>query len=296
LYPGQNTALMEELASHGYVVFSLSHPPDSASYRTSDGTLVEQQLWTPSDALIESLKQLVGASTYEARYRGLEPFTRVIEHDRLTSSLVNWRADDLFLTGALASGSPPAAVADIAGRVDIERLAYGGMSFGGGVSASTCQVDPHCKAVFSLDGVTWDVSMFDSDLHAPLLLLQSDWLTHPLFPYEPHDPSVNPQDLAFERWAHAGERPDIYRYRVLESAHMGMTDLTLTARAPVRASKYGAIEGQRAIAALNAFTLAFLNTFLRSEKGDFPTHVEAQFPEVVRRRATGVGDWWRSRS
>jgi predicted dienelactone hydrolase len=295
LYPGANTALMEELASHGYVVFSLSHPPDSASYRAFDGTLVEQHLWTPSDELIESLKQLVGAPTYEARYRGFEPFTRAIAHDRLTYSLENWRADDLFLTGALSSGSPPAAVADIAGRVDMERLAYGGMSFGGGVSASTCQVDPHCRAVFSLDGVTWDVSMFDSDLRAPLLLLQSDWLTNPLFPYEPRDSSVNPQDLAFERWAHAGERPDIYRYRVLESAHMGMTDLTLTARAPVRASKYGAIDGRRAIAALNAFTLAFLNASVRGEKGDFPVQVEAKFPEVVPRRATGVGDWWRSR-
>jgi predicted dienelactone hydrolase len=295
LYPGANTALMEELASHGYVVFSLSHPPDSASYRTFDGTLVEQHLWTPSDELIESLKQFVGAPTYEARYRGFEPFTRAIAHDRLTYSLENWRADDLFLTGALSSSSPPAAVADIAERVDMERLAYGGMSFGGGVSASTCQVDPHCRAVFSLDGVTWDVSMFDSDLRAPLLLLQSDWLTNPLFPYEPRDSSVNPQDLAFERWAHAGERPDIYRYRVLESAHMGMTDLTLTARAPMRASKYGAIDGRRAIAALNAFTLAFLNASVRGEKGDFPVQVEAKFPEVVRRRATGVGDWWRSR-
>jgi hypothetical protein len=137
--------------------------------------------------------------------------------------------------------------------------------------------------------------MFDSDLRTPFLLLQSDWLTNPLFPYEARDPDVNPQDLAFERWAHAGERPDIYRYRVLESSHMGMTDLTLTARAPVRASRYGAIDGQRAIAALNAFTLGFLNASLRGEKIDFPAQVEAKFPDVVRRRATGVSAWWRSR-
>jgi predicted dienelactone hydrolase len=295
LYPGQNTALMEELASHGYVVFSLSHPPDSARYRTLDGTLVEADPWAPSDELIAALKKLVGAATYEGRYGGYEPFRQVIANDRLTRSLGNWRADDLFLAGALSSGSPPAAVADVAGRIDMGRLAYGGMSFGGGAAASTCQVDPRCKAVFSLDGVTWDVSMFDSDLRTPFLLLQSDWLTNPLFPYEARDPDVNPQDLAFERWAHAGERPDIYRYRVLESSHMGMTDLTLTARAPVRASRYGAIDGQRAIAALNAFTLGFLNASLRGEKIDFPAQVEAKFPDVVRRRATGVSAWWRSR-
>jgi predicted dienelactone hydrolase len=64
LYPWQNTALMEELASHGYVVFSLSHPRDSASYRTLDGTLVEADPWAPSDELIAALKQLVGAPTY----------------------------------------------------------------------------------------------------------------------------------------------------------------------------------------------------------------------------------------
>ena len=293
LYPGANTALMEELASHGYVVFSLSHPPDSATYRTLGGTLVEQHQWVPSDELIATLNQLVGAPTYEGRYRGYEPFTRVIAHDRLTYSLGNWRGDDLFLADALSSGSPPAAVADIAGRVDMKTLAYGGMSFGGGVAASTCQMDLRCKGVFSLDGVTWDVSMFDSDLRVPFLLLQSDWLTNPLFPDEPRDPGVNPQDLAFERWEHAGERPDIYRYRVLESAHMGMTDLTLTARAPVRASRYGAIDGQRTVAALNAFTLAFLNASLRGDQAGFPAPVEANFPDVVRRKAIGVGAWWR---
>lgn len=293
LYPGQNTVLMEELASHGYVVFSLSHPHDSATYRTSGGALVEQDQWIPSDELIATLKQLVGGSTYETRYRGFGPFAGVIAQDRLTYSLENWRGDDLFLADALSSGAPAAAVADIAARVDMETLAYGGMSFGGGAAASTCQVDPRCKAVFSLDGVTWDVSMFDSDLRAPLLLLQSDWLTNPLFPYEPRDPSVNPQDLAFERWEHAGERPDIYRYRVLESAHMGVTDLTLTARAPVRAAKYGAIDGQRVIAALNAFTLAFLNASVRGDEVGFPARVEADFPDVVRRKATGVSAWWR---
>lgn len=295
LYPGANTVLMAELASHGYVVFSLSHPHDSASYRTLDGALVDMHAWIPSEELIASLKQLVGAPTYEGRYRGYEPFRRVIADDRLTHSLDNWRGDDLFLAGALSSDSPPKAVADIAGRIDMRRLAYGGMSFGGGVAASTCQSDPRCKAVFSLDGVTWDVSMFDSDLRAPLLLLQSDWLTNPLFPYEPRDPDVNPQDLAFECWASAGERSDIYRYRVLQSAHMGMTDLALIARSPLRVPRYGAIDGDRVIAALNEFTLAFLNASLQGGKDRFPAQVEADFPDVVRRRAFGVSSWWRSR-
>jgi len=295
LYPGQNTVLMEQLASHGYVVFSMSHPPDSARYRTLGGELVEESPWKPSEELIAALGPFIGAKTYEERYKGYEAFRRVIATDRLSRSTATWRDDNLFLTSALASATPPLAVADIASRIDLDRLAYAGMSFGGGAAASTCQVDSRCKAVVSLDGVTWDLSMFDTDLRAPLLLLQSDWLTHPLFPEEPHDPGVNPQDLAFERWEHAGERPDIFRYRMRDTAHLGMTDLVLIARPPVGAALYGEIDGRRAVAAINTFALSFLDVYLRSEKTDFPVSAETAFPEVIRHRASALRAWWLTR-
>ena len=295
LYPGQNTVLMEQLASHGYVVFSMSHPPDSARYRTLGGELVEESRWKPSEQLVAALGPFIGAKTYEERYRGYEAFRRVIATDRLSRSTATWRDDNLFLTSALSSAAPPPAVADIASRIDLDRLAYAGMSFGGGAAASTCQVDSRCKAVVSLDGVTWDLSMFDTDLRAPLLLLQSDWLTHPLFPDEPHDPGVNPQDLAFERWEHAGERPDIFRYRMRDTAHLGMTDLVLIARPPVGAALYGEIDRSRAVAAINTFTLSFLDVYLRSEKTDFPVSAEAAFPEVIRHRVSALKAWWLTR-
>lgn len=40
-YPAQNTALLERLASHGYIVLSIAHPHDSVDLQLSDGSLVK---------------------------------------------------------------------------------------------------------------------------------------------------------------------------------------------------------------------------------------------------------------
>lgn len=39
-WPGQNTALMEKLASHGYLVFSIGHPYDAGTMTFSDGVKI----------------------------------------------------------------------------------------------------------------------------------------------------------------------------------------------------------------------------------------------------------------
>ena len=245
-YIAQNTALAEHLASHGYVVFSVSHPHDGVSYRTVSGVRVESHPWKPSEPLVDSLERFIGDPTYEGRYAGYEAFRQAISRDRLARSVRDWRDDDLYLARHLDPRSAPAEIADIAALIDTEARAYAGMSFGGGTAATVCQADSRCKAAVSLDGVNWDLPLFDADLRAPLLLLQSDWLTHPLFPYQPRDATTNPQDLAYERWEDAGLRGDVYRYRVERGAHVGMMDLTLLARAPWRNRPYGEIDGRRA--------------------------------------------------
>lgn len=294
-YIAQNTALAEHLASHGYVVFSVSHPHDGVSYRTVAGVRVESHPWRPSEPLVESLQRFIGDPTYEGRYAGYEAFRRAISQDRLARSVRDWRDDDLYLAGHLAPAAAPAAIADIAALIDTEARAYAGMSFGGGTAATVCQADPGCKAAVSLDGVNWDLSLFDADLRTPLLFLQSDWLTHPLFPYQPREATTNPQDLAYERWEDAGLRRDVYRYRVERSAHIGMMDLTLLARAPWRHKPFGEIDGRRTVDLMNEFTLAFLERYLRGVSSGFPANVEARFPEARPHRASGVRVWWRSR-
>lgn len=294
-YIGQNAALMEQLASHGYVVFSISHPHDGVSYRTAGGISVDSHSWAPSDALVSALQTFIGAPTYEGRYAGYEAFRSAIGGDRLARSVADWRDDDLYLANQLASRAVPAAVADIAAQLDLGKLAYAGMSFGGGTAATACQADARCRAVVSLDGVNWDLPMFDANLRAPLLFLQSDWLTHPLFPYQPKDPDTNPQDLAYERWADAGLRRDVFRYRIENVAHLGMMDLTLLARSPLRDRRFGEIDGETAIAVMNAFTLGFLDATLRGRADAFPAAPEARYPQARQHRADGVRLWWRSR-
>lgn len=295
LYAAQNTALMEHLASHSYVVFSMGHPYDSATLRFADGTLVDPQPLKKGKALEDSLERFTGGESYERRYEAYEDFRKEIGKHRVASSVRAWRDDSLFLMEALRDERVPDAIQELARRIDAGSSAYVGMSFGGATAPTTCHVDPRCKAALDLDGMNWDLDLYDADLGKPLLLVHSDWLEHPLFPKQPKDASFNPNDYSYEAWAHASQRKDIYRMRLRSIAHGGFTDLVLSMRPILGERLYGSIDASRAVAAVNDLALGFLDTYLKGRSTGFPQTLLARYPELIPHDASGVRSWWVAR-
>jgi predicted dienelactone hydrolase len=296
-YPEQNTAMMEQLASHGYVVVSIGHPGDSIEARFADGAVVQ-----PYDARDEPLDAELRASaaaytsgtTGDARMAALKRFEAGTMAHRLGQSALIWRDDNLFVFEALRAARVPEAVREIATAVDYSTLGVIGMSFGGSTAPSVCEALSACKAAVNLDGESFDFSMYNDELRAPLLVL----LTGQLFNEAQFgDPAVNPNDYAYERWAHAGERRDIVRMRVATLRHMGLLDLLLSARRPWNDEMYGPIDGHRGVALYGEAVLQFLEQYLRGKQDlDFPRAFFAKYPEATLHDASHVREWWLKRN
>lgn len=108
----QNTVQMEELSSHGYVVFSLAHPYTAP---VVDGRTVSQ-----NQALEDSLNIWTQATRFV-----LDELERLNRGER----------PSLF-----------------AGRLDLNRIGLFGHSLGGATAGEVCLLDSRCKAGVNMDG------------------------------------------------------------------------------------------------------------------------------------------------
>lgn len=185
-FPGQNTVLMEELASHGYIVYSIQHTYDASPVLFPDGTVA------PMDpALIAEIQaQMAGeaddgfaeaftAGSFDARFQGYLANQRktVAEGNRIaTISAAIWLDDRLFVHDELQAGRVPAAVADVVAAGDLRRTGEMGMSFGGSASGAICMLDARCAAGVNLDGGDYHLQPWLRNVPVPFLMLYSDYV------------------------------------------------------------------------------------------------------------------------
>jgi predicted dienelactone hydrolase/cyclophilin family peptidyl-prolyl cis-trans isomerase len=300
---GQNTALMEHLASHGYLVFSVQHSYDSTTVRFDDGSTAgmgeEWFEWTSkmsTEGFPEAERKMLAGRNYDERYEGaVETFQAMESQDqRLSRSVPVWRDDRMFLLESVANGLVPEAVKKIVAGGDYSRVGHLGMSFGGSTAASVCQVDPRCAAAVNLDGGNFDSAQFNRDQPAPFLMMHSDWMKDfaEFFPDSTPDPEFGFNDLSYERFETAGLNPDMHRLRVENSKHLGFSDMGLMARQPVRGILFGDIDGGEMVAIQNDVVLGFLDRYLGGLDNDFPAGIYDSHPAVLPHDAGGVRKWW----
>jgi dienelactone hydrolase len=292
LYPGQNTAWAERLASHGYIVVSIGHLHDGVDYRLANGWLMPT-LNEPGDnpAFVHILSTIAGDGSYDARTAALDGYADVLMADRLGRSLVAWVDDARFVARAVTNGQLPPAVARALRFGDRDRLVTAGMSFGGTTAASACRLIAHCVAAINLDGESFDPSLFDRPVGHPLLMLHSDWTQSDLWPGESTDAAFNPNDLAFERWTQAGTAPDILRLRLRNSRHLSFTDLPLLMHGPKSTKRFGTIPPDRATDAIGAVSLAFLDVYAKGAGHGEIDAALAAHPDFERHDAGPVARW-----
>ena len=125
----QNLSQMEELASHGYVVFSIAHTYHALETVFPDGRFV------PGDA-----------SVLGGYLKGNVSLADKAEHLRI------WTADTRFVIDELERLQTGEREDLFAGKLDMARLGIFGMSLGGTTAIMACAVDERCQAGIDLDG------------------------------------------------------------------------------------------------------------------------------------------------
>jgi predicted dienelactone hydrolase len=129
----QAASLLQQFASHGYVVLAIDHTYTSAVTVMPDGEAIYYDLThfgLPADA-----ESLPGDGYRRALDAGVFPVW-VADHQFAYDTLELWNADDDLL----------------AGRLDLTRIGSIGHSFGGATSAEICSIDERCQAAIDMDG------------------------------------------------------------------------------------------------------------------------------------------------
>jgi len=308
-FVGQNTALMEELASNGYAVYAVSHPYDSADVVFPDGTVIktDEHLREDKDETLKAWKDDSFINAYfgvtiDDRYAGqLETHEKAVaRNDRFTvRSAEIWLADRLFVHDALASGEVPEEIEELVAASDLSNTGEMGMSFGGSTTGAVCMVDPRCAAGVNLDGGDFHFTPFGKNMPVPFLMFSSDFVVSAAMFAKMLGIENTVQEhrsgnrFSFERPETAGLRDDIYRLMVKDATHLGFSDLPHFVRRPVRDKLFGATNADEMLRVQNDFVLGFFDKHLRGLKNGFPVRQLTDHKDMVSRDdVSDIREWW----
>ncbi len=145
--PTQYTTLLEDLASHGYVIFAITPTYSSDVVVFPDGRVVEG---TPAGKLDTNENPQTAANQL----------------------VMVWSQDVIFVMNQLDRlNTAPGNM--WSQRLDLARLGVFGHSFGGATAAQVCHLDARCKAGINIDGdLAGDV--VQAGLTKPFMVIQHD--------------------------------------------------------------------------------------------------------------------------
>ncbi|WP_068878281.1 hypothetical protein [Phenylobacterium sp. CCH9-H3] len=218
------TGLAADLASRGYVVLTVDHPYEAAVTQLADGRAVGP-----------------------AQYYGRGDTERIAYMERQ----IPIRAADLrFVLDQLAR--PGAIGPQLAGRLDTDRVAAIGHSFGGATAVLAASEDPRIRAVADIDGMLYGPVRGEA-LKGPLLLLESD-----------HDGTgfraryVAATEAVLSRVPAGG-----WRYAIGGANHFSFTDADYFFSLPGRWAVAQVMGGERGAAATQQVAADMLDAFLQ---------------------------------
>ncbi len=290
-YLQTNTALMEHLASHGYLVLSISHPYLSIATLHENGDVVAMHP-DPFEGMMASATD----QDYLDAFVSQDPGVRLEAHLRnnatavLAPHFLVWQEDFLHVVDRLESGDLPESATAITPLVDSNRLGAFGMSFGASGSAAAHK-DARLKAAVNLDGGVFDSALYDVEPTTPILVMHSDFEN--LVPGQSGYPF---SEFVYEPLGEIGTSPQIVRVVTTGSTHIGYTDACLLPRElatdnPALAASLGSIDGERMAAVMNDFVKRFFDLNLVGEGPGLDETFRAQYPEVVDVDVSAVRTW-----
>ncbi|MBV8438470.1 MAG: hypothetical protein JOY95_13255 [Silvibacterium sp.] len=249
----QNTYLVEDLASHGFVVAAIDHPGNSGPTLYEDGHVGQPATGDAMDFATLSLEEIKGHGAREL--------------ERQTT-------DEIGVLSALAhmnqnAGDP------LYQRLDLNRVGALGHSFGGAVAAEAALKDERIKAALDLDGSLFGQVQREG-LPKPFM-----FITEPVYaaPPEPSaadliNDALNASDLE------AIKKFGAYRIFLHGSTHESFTDHSLFSPL-TRLSGAGTIPKNRECEIVRAYALAFFDKTLRGADPQLLRNLSGLYPEAT---------------
>ena len=235
--PSSHTALMEDLASHGWAVLNLIHPYEATGAMLADGTVVtftdEKNAmrsgimdvlneWGPEGPTVDKIVAITDEVEKEKLLRGY-----LVNLKNTDQVVKRWTLDAKYALDHLPAGG---AGGRISSKLDLTRLGAAGHSMGGVASAQFCLDDRRCKAGLNLDGIPQYGAMIDTLMPAPFLMV-----------YSGRAGRAGANDLIYRRSA-----SKYYRVDVKDTLHLDFTDMNYWGGPLRQRGAYGKIDPARA--------------------------------------------------
>ncbi|MEO8449157.1 MAG: hypothetical protein ABI647_05165 [Gemmatimonadota bacterium] len=259
----QNTFEVEELASRGYVVFAVEH-----TYMSS-GTVFADGRRAPMASNLAAFS----------------------DNGRMDSLAGVWSADARFALDRIARLGAGHPSERFGGRLDLARLGYVGMSFGGPSAIETMANDPRVKAAINMDGFPFGNAWKRGGLPGPLMVFRSDPPDFDKLDEKQLEKVGTNRAQMRQIFADFNTRDDSllarggYQVGIHGSAHLNYTDTPLLA--PLLAPMIGlggSADPRRVHRIVNAYTLAFLDRYLRGLPSPLLDAASPDYPEVAFRK------------
>ena len=263
----QNTILMEELASHGYILFSISHHYECKFSSFPDGRLIyldmnsqrfqkimqEQQ----NPKAMELLQKMYNASNDEERMQVLLETSNALP-TILTESPKYWAEDISFFMDQLESMNNENKI--LKDKLNLDRIGVFGMSLGGIATSEICLNDNRIKAGINIDG----------GLYGTLLNVKHQ--THFMF-------LNSKRFLGYGKLFIGESTVDCYSLSVKDSDHYNFSDYSVY---PVPSISFllGTIDGEKTIEIMNVIVLGFFDKYLKENKDINLIEQAKKYPEI----------------
>jgi dienelactone hydrolase len=259
---GQSLFQVEELVSHGYIVVGIDHPYCTGTTIFPDGRIIHSTL--------------AGGGLDFSSEKALERILHTCDEQ------LRIRAEDArFVVDQLEELDCKDPTGLLTGRLDLNRVGILGYSLGGGAALETTWLDSRFKVGVDLDGLLGSESARDG-ARVPFLFLCNG------------DPIPKEEDLTkFRPTVHRQAEFDRRQLALIEhsimnyggflvmikgASHRNFCDAPLYS--PLRVlTGAGSIGRDRAFRLVNAYTLAFLDEYLKKHPSPLIESLETDFPE-----------------
>ncbi len=244
----QNTVLMEELASHGYIIFSIAHHYEAKFSFYPDGQIItldpsserfqkmmKEQSNPKAVAIFQRMVLAKTREEQESIFRETNELlpTMLVEGSRI------WANDIRFIIDQLEELNRSDVM--FQSKLNMKQVGVFGMSMGGIASGLACQKDKRCKVGISMDGGLYG-DLLASRIPVPFMFMNSER-------YRGYD------ELFLSHVDNSG-----YNITVEKADHYNFSDLSILSPA---APMIGEIDGYRMLSILNDYTRAFFDKHLR---------------------------------
>jgi predicted dienelactone hydrolase len=260
-FAAQNAVQMEELASHGYVVFSIGHTYETVLNVFPDGRTVpagKALLFQPNsraDQLTKSYRE--SKSSAEKAIYARQIVLLPTPNERLRV----WTADSRFLLDEIERMNAGKTKSIFANKLDPKRIGVMGMSFGGATAGQVCLQDKRCRAGINMDGQQHG-DVYASGLKRPFMFMTNET-----------------QETGINRDIYESAKSDVYFLTVKGAKHLNFSNFNLFSSLDREHQILGKIDGDRMEKIMSGYTLAFFDKYLKDIGS--PVLKRSDFAEVV---------------